>query len=144
VAQALIYAYLYGTSSIILTPPPVEIIAYMMIPLVLFLFATLLFVVFHRDKIIPVIIEHKLKILIFVIIILLIAFFFPKDCGVTSGFGGGYSADCSCIGIKGTFEPMSMGGLGKRDVLCFGIPIEKVCYLEAGSGANRTKTVTEC
>ena len=76
--------------------------------------------------------RNYLIILIIVILIALVTFFYPRECGYwgTAVSPNAIYKDCTCIGIK--YSPALIGG---ADVTCFGIPTSSSCYFyESGEG----------
>jgi len=80
----------------------------------------------------------KKSILIGVIvgIVLLVLFFFPKNCGyVQGGFvlpNPYYKQECTCLGFKyetcgGRFDTISCADMGMKSY-CAGIPLNKKCF----------------
>ena len=71
--------------------------------------------------------ERKYLIIILAIVVLvaLVAFFFPNECGNwgTAVHPDAKYKDCTCIGIK--HSPPLVGG---GHITCFGIPTSYSCY----------------
>jgi hypothetical protein len=63
------------------------------------------------------------KIIFLILLILLLAFLFPKSCGTWSTGAGIETKECSCLGLK-TQQPIKGGGEYK----CIGIPTSEKCY----------------
>lgn len=70
-------------------------------------------------------------LLVIILLVALVAFFFPKECGNwgTAIHPDAKYKDCTCIGIK---HSPHLGGGGY--ITCFGIPTACSCYYyESGS-----------
>ncbi len=79
-----------------------------------------------------------------VILVALVTFFFPRDCGNwgTAVHPDAKYKDCTCIGIKYS-SPLIGGGY----ITCFGIPTSYSCYyykLEETPGAKPERVDIPC
>lgn len=73
-----------------------------------------------------------------IIIIALVIFFFPKECGNwgTAIHPDAKYKDCTCVGIK--YSPPLVGG---AYITCFGVPASYSCYYYQGNAAEGNYTV---
>jgi len=73
--------------------------------------------------------KKKFYWIIGIVIVILILFFYPKECGNwgTAIHPDAKYKDCTCIGIN--YSPSVLGG---ASITCFGVPVSYSCYYYEG------------